>query len=228
MRLRAQRVNRLDTAFEIGQRWIQVMLVMTSATAMAGTIDDSEQAPYEQCGFCHEYDGNSVMPGYPRLAGQKKAYLVKQLEDFRAGRRTGVMQGTAELLSDQDIETVAVYFSGQRVRGDNETAMSNEQKRLARRLIVRGDQARKVPPCLSCHGPGMFGSGDVPRLTGQHPKYLHKQLLAFRAGGRANDPAGQMRRIARELRDEEMEALAAYLGSYQRGSQDAQRQGDQQ
>ena len=88
-------------------------MLSLSKLIVADTIDTSGQAPYEQCGYCHEYDGNSKMPMYPRLAGQQAAYIVKQLQDFRAGRRMGQMQATAELLSDEDIQEVADYFSQQ-------------------------------------------------------------------------------------------------------------------
>ena len=94
--------------------FVLLICVNTSVT-WADYLDEEGQAPYEQCGYCHEIDGNPRMPFYPRLAGQHPAYLIKQLQEFRSGKRTGQMQATAELLSDADILAVAEYFSQQSI-----------------------------------------------------------------------------------------------------------------
>ena len=51
---------------------------------------------------------------WPKLAGQHERYLVKQLQDYQAGRRADpVMAPLAKPLSDQDVEELAAYFAGQ-------------------------------------------------------------------------------------------------------------------
>jgi cytochrome c553 len=65
-----------------------------------------------QCTGCHGAEGRSSMEIYPNLAGQKKAYLVKQLKDFRSKERTDpYMTGIAAGLSDADIDVLSAYFS---------------------------------------------------------------------------------------------------------------------
>jgi cytochrome c553 len=64
------------------------------------------------CAGCHGPEGVSTNPMWPSLAGQKEQYLVKQLRDFRDGRRHNpVMAPMAKVLSDQDIENLAAYYS---------------------------------------------------------------------------------------------------------------------
>ena len=51
----------------------------------------------------------------PRVAGQHHDYVVKQLGDFKAGRRTndaGTMGSVSKTLSDQDMDDLAHFLSG--------------------------------------------------------------------------------------------------------------------
>ena len=178
----------------------------------AGTIDTSEQLPFEQCGYCHEYDGNSVMPDYPRLAGQHKNYLVKQLLDFKTGKRKSPMQATAELLTEQDIQNVATYFSQQT------SAASNTHTNLvdiagAKNMYLQGDAKRGLIACAGCHGEAAEGRDDVPQLAGQHQNYLATQLALFKNAQRSNDKDGVMRSIAVKLSQSEIERLAKFLSA---------------
>jgi len=181
--------------------------------SLADTIDTTGQAPYEQCGYCHEYDGNSIMPGFPRLAGQTSEYIAKQLRDFRAGKRHGQMQATAELLSDEDIQDVAGYFSSQPVIVRSAERLPSSQSRIAKQLVQQGDADRNIPACVSCHHQNVEGLKTFPRLAGQHQDYLFTQLMAFKTGKRDNDHDGQMRKISRALTEQEMQILARYLAS---------------
>ena len=64
------------------------------------------------CATCHGPDGISSNSLWPNLAGQKREYLIKQLEDFRSGaRKDPLMAGQAASLSDEDIESLADYYS---------------------------------------------------------------------------------------------------------------------
>ncbi len=180
-----------------------------SIESRADTIDMSGQAPYERCGICHEYDGNTRMDGFPRLAGQTRAYLQKQLGDFRSGKRRGNMQSVAELLSDAEIEAVADYFSAQGptlppIRQPVDT-------RLGEQIFFQGKQQPRVPACAACHGERGKGLSETPRLANQLPSYLLKQLQDFKTGQRDNDVVGVMRYIARSLSEVEINSLAGFL-----------------
>lgn len=64
------------------------------------------------CIGCHGETGVSTNSLWPNLAGQKKDYLVKQLNAFRSGERKDVMMAPmAQMLSEADVENVASYFS---------------------------------------------------------------------------------------------------------------------
>ena len=66
------------------------------------------------CGACHGPDGNSPTPDFPRLAGQQEDYLVKALQDYKAGKRKNpIMAAQVESLSKEDIADVAAWFSSQ-------------------------------------------------------------------------------------------------------------------
>jgi cytochrome c553 len=65
------------------------------------------------CAGCHGPDGISFVPSYPNLKGQKSAYLVKQLKDFKAGvRKEPIMAGQAASLSETDMINIAAYYEG--------------------------------------------------------------------------------------------------------------------
>jgi cytochrome c553 len=180
---------------------------------MADTIDTSGQAAYEQCGYCHEYDGNTRMPNFPRLAGQWPAYIKKQLQDFRAGRRSGQMTATAELLNDQAIDEVVDYFSAQVPRPLDMPAQDDTARALAEQLYFKGDIQRGITACITCHGEHGHGIGAIPAVAGQQPDYLDKELKAFRSRQRSNDSSGQMRQVTAAMTDGDIAALAHYLAA---------------
>lgn len=204
------------------------LMMLIGMHARADTIDNSGQAPYEQCGYCHEYDGNTVMADFPRLAGQWPAYLKKQLHDFRARRRISAqMNPTAELLSERDIDAVAEYFSAQTPRRLNLAAQSEADRRHAQQLFDHGDANRGVPACMQCHGDQGQGSAQplVPNIAGQQPDYLQRQLSAFKSGERSNDVGAQMRRVTAQLSDKEIIQLTGYLARMQPGKASVQAPG---
>ncbi|MDV7389737.1 cytochrome C, partial [Arthrospira platensis SPKY1] len=62
-----------------------------------------------------------------------------------------------------------------------------------------------------CHGTGARGTTELPRLAGQHPEYIIKQVKAFKSGDRVNDNT-IMHLIASRVSDMELQAVATYLG----------------
>ena len=70
--------------------------------------------------------------------------------------------------------------------------------------------------CALCHGPeGESASAVYPRLAAQHPDYLQKQLRDFRDGRRVSDPMSEM---AKDLKDDDIAALAAFFASRKAGA----------
>jgi cytochrome c553 len=73
------------------------------------------------CSSCHGPSGKGNAPaGFPAIAGQAEGYTVKQLTDYREGRRVsdeaygGMMRGVAAKLNDTEVAALADYLNGLR------------------------------------------------------------------------------------------------------------------
>jgi cytochrome c553 len=173
-----------------------------------------------RCNHCHGEEGFSSVPGFPNLAGEDRLSFWKQMQDFRAGKRTSpVMQAIAEGLSPRDAADLAAYFAMLPTTSDAQDnrvfphAMTDPSRAsMAIRLIVFGDGPRGIPPCQSCHGPVSYVQG-APPLATQNGAYLEEQLEHFSNGNRANDINVRMRSIARQLTAEEKTAVSEYYGA---------------
>lgn len=151
------------------------------------------------CFGCHGSEGNSTNPLYPNLAGQQTAYLINQLTAFRENKRANpIMSGMAKNLSDTDIEDLAAYFSGKT------TKSAGGDPALAKLGATKANQ------CFGCHAGKAQGRGQFPKLAGQHPAYLAKQLSNFKAGERKNPG---MQAIAANLSDTDIAEITAFLGT---------------
>jgi cytochrome c553 len=172
-------------------------------------VSSAENTVKTVCSACHGLDGNSVITANPKLAAQHPEYLVKQLTEFKSGKRANaVMSGMAAGLSDDDMKGLAAYFSGQTLKLG--AAKSNGKGSLGEKIYRGGIAATNVPACAACHGP--TGAGlpkQFPRLGGQHADYIVAQLRTFRTGERANAP--MMMTIATKMTDAEMAAVADYV-----------------
>ncbi len=85
--------------------------VLASGTAVAGDAA-AGKAKSATCAGCHGAEGMSSNPLWPNLAGQKEAYLAKQIKAFRDGTRTDpMMSPMAKPLTDDDIANLAAYFT---------------------------------------------------------------------------------------------------------------------
>jgi len=86
--------------------------VCTTATASnAGDVKAGRQKAL-QCQTCHGLDGQAKLPEAPNLAGQTELYLIKSLQDYRAGtRKNDTMSIVAAALKDQDISDLAAYYA---------------------------------------------------------------------------------------------------------------------
>lgn len=91
-------------------------------------------------------------------------------------------------------------------------ALPKQADPAAGRAIVVGGKDASITPCFTCHGlEGVGdGTGAFPRLAGQAPYYLYKQLIDYASGARSNDI---MASIARELTEQQMRDVAAYYGT---------------
>ena len=96
---------------------LRIVLAAGLATCLVGNVFAADVAAGKEkattvCAACHGAEGISANPIWPNLAGQKDAYLVKQLNDFKSGaRKDPVMAGMAAALSDADIANISAYYA---------------------------------------------------------------------------------------------------------------------
>ncbi len=161
------------------------------------------------CAACHAPDGNSVMAVNPKLAQQHPQYLLKQLQEFKSGKRANpIMTGLAATLSDADMKNVAYWLASKSAKPG--FAKDKDLVMLGERIYRGGIADRQVPACAGCHSPNGAGiPAQFPRLSGQHADYAVAQLTAFRDGVRKNSV--QMTQVAAKMNDREIKAVADYV-----------------
>lgn len=178
-----------------------------SATGQMVALSGGDGGPTHACVSCHGLRGEGDGRDAPRLAGLDRGYLERQLDDYATGRRDhAAMRTIARRLSGPARGRVASYYAAL-----TPPPAAGASGVLASDLYLRGDTARGLAPCASCHGVNGEGGGPAnPPLAGQPPAYLASQLHAWREGRRYNDPLGKMREISRRLSEAEVAALARY------------------
>ena len=161
------------------------------------------------CAACHTTDGSRGSPANPILQGQHPEYLVKQLTEFKAGKRANaIMMGMAATLSEDDMKNVAAFYAGKTAKAG--FAKNKELVALGEKIYRGGIADRNVPACAACHSPTGAGiPAQYPRLGGQHADYTEAQLVAFRGGVRKNST--QMTGVAAKMNDREIKAVADYI-----------------
>jgi cytochrome c553 len=167
------------------------------------------QAIAQVCGACHTADGSRGSPANPILAGQHYDYLVKQLTEFKAGKRNNaIMKGFASTLSEDDMKNVAAFYASKSAKPG--FAKDKDLVKLGEKIYRGGIAEKAVPACAACHSPSGAGMpAQYPRMAGQHGDYTEAQLVAFRSGARGN--SAQMATIAAKLSDREIKAVSDYL-----------------
>ena len=161
------------------------------------------------CAACHAIDGSRGSPANPILMAQHPEYLVKQLQEFKSGKRNNpIMKGFASTLSEDDMKNVAAFYSSK--LGKPGFAKDKAGVKLGETVYRGGIAEKAVPACAGCHSPNGAGvPAQYPRLGGQHGDYTEAQLLSFRGGQRAN--SAQMTTIAQRMSDGEIKAVADYI-----------------
>ena len=191
-----------------------LLSLICSSFAIAGDAELGK-AKSAMCTACHGADGNSVVPIWPKLAGQHEEYTARQLSLFKNNSRKGtVMGGMSAALSNEDMANLGAYYASQK----STTGSADESLIDAGKALYQGGRAdMKIPACMACHG--MAGKGNplsgYPVVAGQHATYSEQRLKAFRSGetaGGDDDVNGKiMASIAKHLTDDEIKAVASYM-----------------
>jgi cytochrome c553 len=190
------------------------LALAASAITVHGADDAVTRMVSQVCALCHGRDGNSISPLFPRLAAQPSAYLEAQLKAFRDHRRAdppaqAYMWGITSQLDDGQIARLAVYFASQPAKPLAPTSPLRSDEGKA--LYESGAPGQGVAACALCHGQANQESTPFPRLAGQHPEYILRQLLYFKSRLRSTDPV--MLDVCDRLTTEQIRAVAAYAAS---------------
>jgi cytochrome c553 len=219
------------------------------------------------CGACHLMSGQ----GHPEaadLAGLPAAYLIRQMQYYKAGTRKddARMGPIAKAISDEDVRQAAEYFAALKPRvwvKVIETATpprtfiatsgrhrvlhpDGGTEPIGRRILqipedpyrteirdphsgfiafvppgstakgealVKSGGSGTTAPCAPCHGEGLKGKGEVPRLAGLQPLYIARQLFDMRHGSSAGEAAAVMKPVVANLSEDDIIAISSYLGS---------------
>jgi len=100
-------------------RTVSKVLITLLALALAGTAAAADgEALYNSktCFTCHGKDGNTpIMPGYPKVAGQDRDYVLQQMIDIKSGARSNgqsaAMKGVMGLVSEEEMQAIADYVA---------------------------------------------------------------------------------------------------------------------
>jgi len=194
-----------------------------SATLLAGSALAAGPAPQaakpdlakgeaifsQACVACHAADGNSSTPANPKLSQQHPEYLIKQLQEYKSGKRANaVMSGLASTLSDEDMRNIAFWLASKPAK----PGFANNKETVAwgERIYRGGIPDRQIAACAGCHSPNGAGMpSQYPRLAGQHAEYTALQLVHFREGVRKNNL--QMTQVAAKMNDREIKAVSDYI-----------------
>jgi cytochrome c553 len=196
--------------FKIRYACIALLIIAASVRAQSDTTPDpakmaATRVKAQVCFGCHGPDGNSQSPDYPILAGQSWRYIYIELKDFKEGRRSDPqMSPMVADLSRDDMIDLGNFFAA--------------QKQLPIKITVdpaKVEAGRKTSDavlCPMCHLGGFVGQNEIPRVAGQYPQYIKKQLEDFKAKRRTND-AGNMTSVAGTLSDSDIENLSQYIAN---------------
>jgi cytochrome c553 len=186
---------------------MSLAVMAAPSSAQAQTLSNEK---IQLCVSCHGVNGMSPTPDNPHLSKLQTAYFVRQMEDFKKGRRKSpIMEGIAATLDEKDFLAYANYF-----REQAPPAPGKGEPRLIARgkeIFMEGIVASAVPACAGCHRDDGTGTNRYPRVAGQQPSYLTQQMLNYKNGSRDNDAGGLMRAVATRMTEAEIRAVVEFI-----------------
>ncbi|MEW5783306.1 MAG: c-type cytochrome [Pseudomonadota bacterium] len=169
----------------------------------AAPEQESGKEIYGPCAACHGDLGQGGKRGeYPRLAGQRAAYIEYTLKKFRSRERINIpmFPYTQEReLPDADIKVVAAYLASIQLptkipefkpTDDALTRLlAMEKVMIIPKLEGDLENGKRLyqEECAYCHGVDGRGKTRFPMLVGQYTNYLQKQIAAYIKGERPHD-----------------------------------------
>lgn len=211
-------------------RYLLIVLCLPPLVAAAQDLENAREI-HETCAGCHGKHAQGGKGGeYPRLAGQRASYIEEQLHAFRTRKRINfpMVPYTAErVLPDASIVDIAAYLSSIRLHSKPPSFMGaadavsrrEELDKVLRIERIDGDitqgQGIYNAECAACHAKNGRGRSNFPMLVGQYPRYLKKQLDAYRRGDRPHDESAPAKGVLTPLTDADLQNILAYLTTLQ-------------
>jgi cytochrome c553 len=203
--------------------------VLVSTAAVAVDLEKGKEIN-GTCAACHGDQGAGGKKGeYPRIAGQRVAYIENQLKNFRSRTRVNIPMYpyTQEReLSDEDIKDISAYLAGIELSTKMPTFKGTEDALTRLQMVDRvmiipraegnldRGQAIYQKQCASCHGKTGKGRGMFPMLVGQYTNYLKRQVDLYLKGDRPHDEEGTVG-VLNGLKEQDVQDILAYLTSIQ-------------
>jgi len=200
-------------------RWLQPLLGCALLFGSGALWAADGKASFTPCIACHgsRGAGNTAL-GAPAIAGQDAAYLQRQLQHFRAGRRGthksdtfGAQMraiGASTLKDDAAVTAVAAYVAG----------LPKTRQAVPAEGDLRNGNNLYYGKCGACHGGRAEGNValNAPRLAGLDAAYIRRQFANFRDGVRGTDPKDlpgrQMAMMAKTLSNErDLDDVIAFI-----------------
>jgi cytochrome c553 len=174
--------------------------------ANAADVAEGKRLADATCASCHGANGISTTPGVPNLAGQRPAYLYRELRVYQAGGRgESAMNNAVKFLSDDALVKVAAYYASLDPAAAG--AADGAQAAPSESDPVQAGKAAAAS-CAGCHGEaGISKTPGMPSLVGLDPKYLVAAMAAYRSGQRKNEV---MKSILGPIRDADLNNIALY------------------
>jgi cytochrome c553 len=212
---------------------IPSLILITLLLAACGkeqTPATSEQAPApkadlaagkviaeSKCFACHGLDGKSTGSDIPHLAGQKEAYLLHALDQYRQDVRPhAALQALSKELTPTDEINVAAYYASQ------PPIMPADSDKTGSDPVAAGKAETTV--CGTCHGTdGNSKLKGTPSLAGQHPGYIVSSMQAYASGARKDVSMGK---LAAGLDQTNLNNIATYYASQKPTQRDKPVAGD--
>jgi cytochrome c553 len=177
----------------------------------AAAASASAATPYGRrfaalCAACHGANGRIETPLTPVLAGQPSLYVITQLFLFREGRRSNeAMTAVARTLTDDDLRGFSEFIATLPPVPPPPPATPPDPIRMA-----RGQALAEQHKCVFCHGAGLGGGEQVPRIGGQHEDYLQASLHGFYSGSRPGYTQAMTAALS-QVPPEDLDTLAYYV-----------------
>ena len=215
----------------------QLVILFASGNASSYDLQLAKEINFT-CAGCHGEYGQGVADGtYPRLAGLDADYLARQLRLFKKRKRLNIPMFPYAIdrdLPEEDVIAISQFLSSIKLLSrlpdiDEATYDPLERLKLAKQVFAiprfRGDALNGKTfynkECSNCHGRDGLGKRKktkdgaalvYPRLTGQHSRYLLRQIEVIGKGLRLHDEKDDAAVFA-SYRKKEINDVLAYLST---------------